>query len=110
MQEKNAVILSAAIHTENGCLDISLELDYGNSRQVFGGYVLYLPESYAHHSLKSPAGHFIYRLMEVAGVKTWENLPGKAVRVKADYDKIYAIGHIIKNDWFIPSEAFAKED
>lgn len=67
MEEKNAVILSATIHTESGCLDFALELDYGGWCQGFGGYALYLPKGYTHHALNSPAGHFIYRVMEVAG-------------------------------------------
>jgi hypothetical protein len=111
---KNAVISSASITTaDRGLLDAWLNLDYGGSGQGFGGFALYLPKSWTHYSLLSPAGHFIFRVMEIAGVDKWENLKGKTIRVKTDSDRdfdgsIVAIGHIVKDDWFNPSEDFAE--
>jgi hypothetical protein len=40
--------------------------------------------------------------MKVVGVDKWENLKGKAVRVKSDHSKVYAIGHYLKDKWFEP--------
>ncbi|MCK8211874.1 hypothetical protein LW979_17710, partial [Erwinia amylovora] len=82
-------------------------LDYGGSGQGFGGYVLYLPKSYSHHELKSVAGHFIFRLLEVAGVDSCDKLKGRTIRVKCEHSKVHAIGHIVRDDWFNPSEDFA---
>jgi len=109
---KNAIIKSATITThDRGFLDCWLDLDYGGSGQGFGGFVLYLPESFDHHRLMSPAGHFIYRVMEIAGVESWKELEGKPIRVKSSFSHIDAIGHILNDDWFNPeSELKAREE
>jgi hypothetical protein len=108
IETKNAIIESASLSTgDRGFLDCWLTLDYGGSGQGFGGYVLYLPKSYSHHELKSVAGHFIFRVMEVAGVDSWDKLKGRTIRVKCEHSKVHAIGHIVRDDWFNPSEDFA---
>jgi len=107
MEEKNAVIESATITSgDHGLLSAWLTLDYGGSGQGFGGYCLYLPKSFKHHKLESAAGHFIWRVMEIAGVDRWENLKGKTIRVRAEHDGVKAIGHIVKDDWFCPEDDF----
>lgn len=107
---KNAVIKSAEITSDDhGLLSAWLYLDYGGSGQGFGGYALYLPKSFSHHKINSPAGHFIWRCMEIAGVVRWSELAGKTIRVKGDHSGIDAIGHIVKDDWFSPKEDFKNE-
>jgi len=109
MEEKNAVITKVTLTTEDyGLLSSWITLDYSGAGKGFGGYSLYLPKSIDHHKLRSVAGHWIFRVMEIAGVDSWDELPGKTVRVRADRDKVHAIGHIIKDDWFNPSEDFAE--
>lgn len=111
MEIRNAIIEDARIVIEEcGLLSAYLYLDYGDSGQSFGGYALYLPDGFKYHSImKSSAGHFIFRCLEIAGVDEWSKLKGKAIRVKQDHCKVYAIGHIVKDDWFCPSEDFKDE-
>lgn len=108
IQERNAVITSASITTEDyGLLSAWLSLDFGGSGQGFGGYSLYLPKAFTHADNQiNYAGHFIWRVMEVAGVSKWDQLKGKTVRVRAEHSKVHAIGHIVKDDWFDPSKDF----
>ncbi|MFA5424466.1 MAG: hypothetical protein WC374_11485 [Phycisphaerae bacterium] len=108
MEIKNAVIESASIKLSDGFLSAGFTLDYGDcGHQGFGyGYVLYVPKSWMHHKMESVAGHFIYRIMEIAGAESWDGLIGKTIRVKSDWSNIEAIGHIVKDDWFNPSEDF----
>lgn len=111
IETKNAVIKSARITSDDhGLLSAWLDLDYGGTGQGFGGYCLYLPKSFTHHQLLSHAGHFLWRVMEVAGVTEWSDLPGKTIRVQAEHSKVHAIGHIVKDDWFNPSKDFKDKE
>lgn len=109
---KNAVIESAEIDIERG-LSAWLHLDYGDMGQGFGGYLLYVPKDWkSHANQKNYAGHFIHRCIAIAGVEKWSELKGRTIRVKGEHvlgsNKIEAIGHIVKDDWFNPSEDFKK--
>lgn len=104
---RNAIIEKARLEiADNGVLTVWLKLDYGGLYQGFGGYALYLPEGCDNHSVWGTAGHFIYRILKIAGVKRWDQLPGKTIRVRQDHSCIYAIGHIVKDEWFCPKEDF----
>jgi len=110
VEVKNAVIVSAELTTgDHGLLSGWVTLDYGGSGQGFGGYSLYLPKNFKHHQLLSHAGHWIWRVMEVAGVEEWSKLKGKTVRVRCEHSKVHAIGHIVKDDWFEPGIDFAEK-
>jgi len=109
MMIQNAVIESATITKgDRGFLDCWLGLDYGGSGQGFGGYALYLPKSFDNHKLESVAGHHIFRILEIAGVDSFDQLKGKTIRTRGTYSKIEAIGHIVKDDWFCPADDYAK--
>ena len=103
----NAVIESADIDTERG-LNVWIHLDYGGCGQGFGGYILYVPRDWKHHSVDGPnyGGHFIYRCLEVAGVEKWSQMRGKTVRADIQDGLIKGIGHIVKDDWFYPGKDF----
>jgi len=107
MEIKNAIIESASINIERGLLTAWVHLRYDAGGQGFGGYALYLPKDFKHSKNQNNyAGHFIFRVMEMADVSKWEDLKGKTVRVKSEHSKVHEIGHIVKDKWFNPSKEF----
>lgn len=109
----NAIIEKATLTMEDhGLLTSYLHLSFGGSGQGFGGYSLYLPKDFKHHVADSAyAGHWIARCLEVAGVSSWDKLPGKTIRVmKSDeWGSIISIGHIVNDIWFNPSQEFKSQ-
>jgi hypothetical protein len=113
---RNATIERTEItHDDHGFLTAWLFMDYGDSsHQGFGGFGLYIPyakfkEPLRHHEIPvchDHMGHFLWRTMEVLGVENWNQMRGKAVRVKIKDGLIRAIGHITKDQWFCPAEDF----
>lgn len=103
---KNAVIESATFGTERG-LSAWLHLNYGGSGQGFGGYLLYAPKGWtAHDDPRNYCGHWVYRVLQIAGVDDWGKLKGCNIRVRATWGRVEAIGHIINDDWFDPAKEF----
>jgi hypothetical protein len=102
---RNARIKDATItKADHGLLTVWLHLDYGGTGQGFGGYVLHLNPGSRHYRLDHGyAGHFIWRVLEIAGVDEWSELVDKTIRVKTTMSKCHAIGHILKDDWFDPA-------
>lgn len=85
MEERNAIIRGASLtRDDHGVLSAWLDLDYSGEGQGFGGYAFYLPKGYKHHSLRGLAGHFIYRILQIADVEKWDQLVGKTIRVRQD--------------------------
>lgn len=107
---KNALISNVTLtRGDHGVLSAWLNLDYGGTVQGFGGHSLYLPKGFAHAGQSDNfAGHFIYRCLQIGDVDKWEDLKGKTIRVKANHGGVESIGHILKDDWFNPSEDFKK--
>lgn len=103
LQTMNAVITGVRLeHEDHGMLSCFVMVEHERGHQGFGGYSLYNPSR--PQDKGNYAGLFIWRVMEVAGVRDWNALIGKTVRVKADSSHIEAMGHIIKDNWFVPSE------
>lgn len=108
MEEKNAIITRIKITNEDhGILSIWIYLDFGNCTQGFGGYSLFKTNSHAKDT-KGYTGHFIDRCLSIGGVKCWDDLKGKTIRVRRDKGLIKEIGHIVNNSWFNPSKEFEK--
>ncbi len=109
MDIKNAVIESTTLGIEDhGVFTAMIHLDYGDcGHQGFGGYCLGMPPDSDKPSGPA-ASHFIQRVLQIAGVASWEKLPGCSIRVKAKHTSIEAIGHFLKDDWFNPKEELQK--
>jgi hypothetical protein len=107
LELENAVIQYAEIRNDDhGLLTAWIDLKYKACNQGFGGHALYLPAHFTHHKLESLAGHFIWRVMEVAGVSEWSHLPGKTIRARHNHGQVWEIGHVINDDWFCPARDF----
>lgn len=87
-----------------------LHIAHEGGEQGFGGYML-SPLSDKDHfrttdKVKANTATWIVRILETIGVPKWEQLPGKAVRVKISDGRIIAIGHFVKDNWFCPESEF----
>lgn len=109
IEVKNAIITGTSIDMERGWLTAWLYLDYGGSGQGFGGICLYNPCNTKDDTFQW-AGNFLFGCMRAVGVEKWDQLKGKAVRVRADRCRVYAIGHIIEDKWFTPGPKTQKEE
>ena len=102
---KNAIIRAVDIGLERGFMvAISIDLDYGGAGQGFA-------QNYCLYNIHKPyiglAGHFIAKILQIAGVEMWDQLVGRSIRVDASNDTVYGIGHIIKDNWFYPNKDIA---
>jgi hypothetical protein len=52
----------------------------------------------------------IMELLQVVGVRSWEELKGKSIRVKATDEQIEEIGHFLKDEWFDKDKIYAEMD
>ena len=87
-------------YEDHGILTCYLHLEQAGSGQGFGGYRLD-----AHKGSSIWTDFWVKRILEVVGVGTWEELPGKFVRVEgAEFGEIAGIGHILEDKWFYPKK------
>lgn len=108
MEIKNAKIESTVLgYEDHGILTFNLALDYGGSGQRTGGYRLDGYDSINHKTIYTAKGlELIAKIIETAGVDKWEDLKGQHIRVKASFDRVYAIGNILGNEWLDFEEFF----
>ncbi len=107
IEEKNAKITSTSLgKVAHGTMSFYIGLKYSDSSgQSFGGYGLDTP-------IKDKDGNFIRRqgtdygldaiiqVLDAVGVDTWEELIGKSIRVRAEHNKVHAIGHYLEDNWY----------
>jgi len=107
MEIINATIKNAEIQLDydGAFLTAWIDLDYDGAGQGFGGFCFDQFDKTQNKRVGTAWGcEYIRQILEVIGVMKWSDLKGKNVRVKQDSNKVYAIGHIIKNRWFDPKE------
>ena len=89
----NAVIECVSIGLARGAPTALIRLRYDSGGQGFGGF-----------NLKGRALYdFVFGVLAALEVEHWETLPGRIVRVDADWGCVYRIGHPLKDRWFEPA-------
>lgn len=90
---------------------IFVEMDKGSICGI-GGYALdYYDREKRSRAYSSKSMESVAKILDTVGVKTWEELPGKYIRVKSEGWGccIKEIGHIINDKWFNFEEFFTSE-
>ena len=108
LEIKNAVIESTHLgKDDNDCFSFNFGLNYGGTGQGTGYICL------DHYNKKKEVRvgwefgiDFIKGILDVVGVRTWEELKGKHIRVKSNNYKVAAIGNFLKDEWFDFDEFF----
>jgi hypothetical protein len=106
--EGNAVIEQFSVAISEGILTSVITLRGTFGRVIFGGYALYLNPAYKNHRLESLAGHFLFKVLQVAGTADSNDLAGRLIRIRQQGERVIAIGHPIDDVWFVPEEDFAE--
>lgn len=109
MKTKNAKIEKTMLGIEDhGVMTCMLYLDYNGSGQGFGGWCLDSPVKDDEGKLIKREGtrkglNFIMQILKVLEVENWEDLPGTYCRIEGTDNKVYRIGHLLKDKWFDPA-------
>lgn len=91
---KNAKIIQTHLgYEDHGIPTCNLVLDYGGSQQAFGGYDL------RYHGFE-----MIQKILDVVGVDCWEKLSGTHCRAQQTHTKVEAIGHLLEERWYNPTD------
>jgi len=112
MEIENAKITSTMLGIEDhGVLTFFLYLDFGGTGQGFGGYCLDQYDPVSDKRRSSPKSmDLISLIIKTVGVESWENLPGKYIKVKHDRNKVYGICGIVSNEWMMIEDFFSKKE
>ncbi len=109
-ETKNAKIINTFMGIEDhGIFTFSLTLDYGGPQQGYGMYYLDVHDEETKTRKSHPASIVALRkIIEVVGVRSWEDLKGKHVRVKGGGHSgpVESIGNFLKDDWVNVGELF----
>jgi hypothetical protein len=93
---ENAKIVKVTLGNGDHGPDGWVHLEMNGSGQGFGGY----------HLGGEAMSIFVLGILKTLEVDDWSKLVGTYCRVDHDWGHIYRIGHIIKDKWFDPKEAF----
>ncbi|OAM89313.1 hypothetical protein OH491_13685 [Termitidicoccus mucosus] len=110
MDTENAIITDTMLGQEDhGILTCCLTLKATSGTFRFGGYQLdhlHLSDSKGKTGRIGTAFgmEFVRRVMEVAGVDSWEKLKGIYIRIDVKSHSVVAIRHIIEDKYFRPED------
>ena len=112
MEIKNAKITSTMLGREDhGIMTFMIFVEMDPCTCGVGGYALDMYDRATEKRVFTAKGlEAISKILEVAGVDEWEQLPGKYIRVKDSGgwgSTIDEIGHLIKDKWFNLREFFS---
>lgn len=115
MEISNAKITKVTLgYEDQSILTFGLVLEIaGGCGCVYGGYAL---DSYDKEKkkriLNAKSMECLTEIMRVVGVRNWEDLNGKYIRVKIDGlgSPLTTIGNIMEEKWFDIKEFFRTED
>lgn len=120
MEIKNAKIIDAKLFIEDhDILTFMIHIDAGMFCCGIGGYALdqaaWTGEKFNSDMVRkaSPAGlECMRKIMEVVGVTSWEDLPGKYIRYEDNGwgSTVDKIGNIVEDKWIDIREFFATYD
>lgn len=100
----NAKITSTRLGYERGDTFLScwLQLEFPPGGQGFGGYVFddYNDKTKERQFSSTFGLDFIDLILKTVGVESWEELPGKYLKIEHNWAKVFKIGHIIEDKWF----------
>lgn len=106
---QNAIIKTADLSVERAPILVDYIVFEGDGwGQGLGGYCLG-KDGDSNDPANGFACAFIVRFLKAVGVESWSKLPGTPVRVRRD-DRgfIDAVGHFVKEDWFVPKDIAAE--
>ncbi|MBY0547657.1 MAG: hypothetical protein K2W95_10210 [Candidatus Obscuribacterales bacterium] len=88
----NARISQSSILVDEDRLSVSLDFEAPGLCGSFG---------YSNFAIDSEAiGRYISAILKLVGESRWEKLAGQYIRVRLKDSKVYAIGHILHDNWF----------
>lgn len=98
MDIMNAIVRSVSMKKEGGMLILNIWFERKDGfNQGIGGLVLY--NSNQKEFSTFDVGAFLFRLLRICRTDDINGMNNKAVRIKADNNRIYSIGHILRDDW-----------
>ena len=102
-EERNAVIERTTLGIQDhGIFTFMLMMDCGSFHQGAGGYALDHNPAHISGSKRVATEYgmaMIMAILRIVGVDTWEELPGKAIRLKIESGTIVAIGNLLNDEW-----------
>lgn len=114
MKIKNAKITKTMLGREDhGIMTFMIFVEFDIGVCGIGGYALDQCDRETKTKIFSGAGmEAISKILEIADVERWEDLPGKYIRFKDNGlgSTIDEIGHVIRDDWFNLREFLVKKE